>query len=924
MKKATSLLITFFFLSSSFLLAQGDSIPKLTIADTADYGGLDLYYLKGWRFSPTKPGKIMDGVNLKNSLPVDVFYGIKDLKTSSEWNGYGLFELEFVVDSALASRPWFLTYWEIAGANIWLNGKLVYKAGNPSETGEGEVLATPFVKNEPVVLRSGTNYLLSEISEHTAAYYMNQLQVKKNRMAITFRKPFSLPYQNLRAMLFGASVLLLVTLVILYGFLANSFREMDYHKYVLVTMFFFLLHAFFGLGDAVFNWTYSFIPIKETVYAFAFIIGLYFYLISIQKLFGFSVNRIWLHIYLASTILFLVYGLLFNYAAFSYIYGVSGIIGFSFGVNYLIKARKATSESSVGAIALGLSITMTGVLLYVVYSLFIDSTVFSVYVISVLMIYGGIPVSLTLNMALNYVSLMSSLDQKVKDRTAQLEESNTFRTRFFANISHEFRTPLTISRGLIQRLLSGSYSPGNPQNDLRTVERNMDRLKDMVDQIIDLTKADNAQLVLDLKVMEGDKLLVLLTETFRSLTESKHQELYVRPGANQVCIKADRARLEMMVNNLITNSIKFTPEFGEIIITSNTENGYYIISVEDNGPGIQEDQKEAIFERFHRIRSNEQDYVEGMGIGLELTRTLARAHNGDVYLEDREGTGSKFILKIPVSEHTVPDIEINEALIPSRSSLDVQGFFEEEKKEYNILLVEDNDDMSAYVKDILSEVGYVQRAGNGKEALDLINKEVPDIIITDLMMPVMNGIELVENLNQEKKLRKIPVIVLSARALEDDKLHLLRIGVVDYVTKPFLAEELLLKVRNLLYYYEKRRSLEIVIDQEELALSPGVIEKATAYVFENVSNANISPEMLAEFLEVSRRTLYRILELETGTTPAIFIREIRLATARKLLQSQKGIKLESLAKQVGYRNAKGFRKLYQERFGVHPLDEMRK
>lgn len=924
MAKTIFLLSAFFLLSSSFLLAQDHSAPKLSIADTAEYGGLDLYYLKGWRFSSVKPEEIADGVNLKNSIPIDVFYEIKDLKESPEWNGYGLFELEFEVDSAIASRPWFLTYWEIAGAKIWLNGKLVYKAGNPSETGEGEVLATPFVKNEPVVLRQGTNYLLAEISDHTAAYYINQLEVKKNRMAITFRKPYSLPYQNLRAMLFGASVLLLVTLVILYGFLANSFREMDYHKYVLVTMFFFLLHAFFGLGDAVFDWSYSFSPVKETVYAFAFIIGLYFYLISIKKLFGFSVNRILLHIYLVSTILFLIYGLLFNYAAFSYIYGISGLIGLGFGIVYLIKARKTDSENRVGIISLGLSITMAGVLLYVLYSLLINSNVFSVYVISVLMIYGGIPVSLTLNMALNYVSLVRSLDQKVKERTSQLEESNAFRTGFFANISHEFRTPLTISRGLVQRLLSGSYTPVNPQNDLRIVERNMDRLKDMVDQIIDLTKADNAQLVLDMKVMEGDRLLVLLTETFRSLTESKHQEFEFLPGAPKVCINADRARVEIMVNNLITNAIKFTPEFGEITITSYIENGYYIISVEDNGPGIEDDQKEVIFERFHRIKNNGRDYIEGMGIGLELTRTLARAHGGDVYLEEKEGAGSKFILKIPVSEHSVPEIEVSEALIQSRGNPNLQNSFNEEKNEYNILLVEDHDDMSAYVKDILGEVGRVERARNGEEALSLINKEAPDIVITDLMMPVMNGIELVEALNEHKKFRKIPVVVLSARALEEDKLHLLRIGVVDYVTKPFLAEELLLKVRNLLYYYEKRRSLEIVIDKDELPVSPGIVDKATAYVFENVSNANISPEMLAEHLGVSRRSLYRILELETGTTPAIFIREIRLATARKVLQSQKGIKLESLAHKVGYRSAKGFRKLYQERFGVHPLDEMRK
>jgi CheY-like chemotaxis protein/nitrogen-specific signal transduction histidine kinase len=530
---------------------------------------------------------------------------------------------------------------------------------------------------------------------------------------------------------------------------------------------------------------------------------------------------------------------------------------------------------------------------------------------------------LTLNIASSYAELFRTLERKVKERTAdlqaskaELEKSGEYKTRFFANISHEFRTPLTIAQGLVDRISQKRVADVLLQQELQPVKRNMTRLSDMVNQIVDLTKTDNNQLTLHPRNYYGDAVVSIALESFRSLAEYRKQNLTFTADSPRTVVYVDRPKMEIMINNLISNAIKYTPEGGHIDVQTREAGGLYQVIVTDNGRGIPPEEQDAIFERFHRIKQNAEHYVEGMGIGLELSRSLARLHNGDIQLDKTRTEGSRFILILPVSTNTEP-VQVEES------------FFEKDLLEipetapanhsFSILLAEDNDDMAGYVSGILSEIGVVTRVRNGVEALAALANTIPDLVITDLMMPEMDGMKLVSQMQKTIAYRKIPVVVLSARALEQDRLDLLRIGVVDYITKPFIAAELLLKTRNLLVLAENRQKAEIVLTTDERALElEKLAPQAAAYVQKHLKDATLSIDLVADHLGISRRTFYRIIEAETGMTGAEFIREVRLQAARSLLTQETTWTLETLSNEVGYASARNFKKLYSERFGAAP------
>lgn len=511
--------------------------------------------------------------------------------------------------------------------------------------------------------------------------------------------------------------------------------------------------------------------------------------------------------------------------------------------------------------------------------------------------------------------------EEIRNQKEKLEKTDEIKNTFFSNVSHEFRTPLTISSGLVDKLLKQKeQDPSNVQYDLSIVKRNMVRLDDMVSQIIDLTKSDQNHLTLNKKHYKADNLVSISVESFRSLAEYHGHKFEFYPNAEDITLHVDRAKVEIMINNLISNAIKFTPDGGTIIIETQVSENLFELRVQDSGSGIPEGKEEAVFERFHRLKRDAAHYVEGMGVGLELSRVLARLHSGDIEVDKSYKEGARFRLLLPIAEingddvSPIPDSLDEELLYVQKDSVSnsVDQFFE-------ILLVEDNADMMEYVSGILSELGTIKKASNGKEALKVLEHFNPDIIVTDLMMPVMGGLELVEKLKNHEKWNTIPTIVLTAKALEKDKLHLMRIGVVDYITKPFVPEQLVLKVKNLLSYYTRRKSIRVKLKAEEVPKNSTLSEKTASFISKNLANTNLSVDMLADEFSQSRRSFYRNLQIETGMSPGEFIREVRLTSARALVAANKNYRLEELATAVGYKSATSFRKIYEERFGVHPL-----
>lgn len=914
------LLFLFWVLIPVALIAQESSRISISPADTNRHGYYLLHNLDGWQFSYEDPVEIKDRRNLKNTTPVDIRF-LDDIKADSRWQNHGWFEIEIIADSSVAGEPRIFSYQGHEPIKVWMNGVEILKNGNPTKNADEEVLSRFANKIQTgIMFRPGSNYFLIEYSDHTMPKYFKEWQWFDNGLYLVLYDNYESYQRRHRAFIFGGALMLLLLLVIIHTYLAIKFKG-QYHTYVSLTTFFMLLHAFTSLSDTLINWSYSYLYFEEYSYAVSFIFVVYFFLIAVRKTFKLSIPwRTLTTILVVSTIIGIT-SIYVNRAWLNILHPLLIVGTLIYGCFSLWEAKRTSTENKIWIITTGLLITVGGGILYVIPYIAFQSDNHLLLIISILLAYTGIPIALTFNVASNYASLISTLETKVKERTADLEAANEYQKRFFANISHEFRTPLTISGGLVDKLMKEKETePSKVKYSLSVVKRNMVRLDDMVNQIIDLTKSDQNHLSLNKKYYNADNLASISVESFRSLAEYHGHKFEFSPAAEGAVLFADRSKVEIMINNLISNAIKFTPDGGSIKIATSIAEGNFVILVQDSGPGIPPGMEEVIFERFHRIQRSDTEYVEGMGVGLELSRTLARLHGGDIIAIPNLKAGSSFILDLPI-------VELKEGEItPIIDSLEDETLFvsKVEDKEltnssFDILLVEDNQDMMDYISDTLSCLGTIKKARNGNEALDLLETYTPDIIITDLMMPIMGGQELVETLFQHSKWNQIPVVVLTAKALEEDKLNLLRIGVVDYITKPFLPEQLVLKAKNLLTYYTRRKKLKLSITTETPESEHGFSKKVGEFVSKNLSNSQLSVDMMAEEFSQSRRSFYRNLQLETGMTPAEFIREIRLTTAQSLIAKNKNLRLEELANAVGYKSATSFRKVYEERFGKHPL-----
>lgn len=889
------------------------------VNDTTNYGGLNLGRLLDWHFSYNSPEKIIDGLSLSNRIPI-ILQNFEEIKQSEEWNNYGWFEAEMIVDSTLAGIPFLLRVQDEGASKVWINGRLVLAAGNPSPNPDEEKLnrwQNPFLTG--VTLREGHNFLLIEYSKHTFPTNVVRFYPFEHGFKLVLLPNVERKSRTQRGIVFGGVMMLLFLLILIHSYLGFNFRE-GYHIFVSLTTIFMLIHAFATLSDTMIDWTFAYRYYHDLIYVTAFAFVIYFYLISIRTFYNLDVPWKSLTAGLTIIVSLAVYSTLNRPELMHIINPSLGISTFIYGSWSLYEAKKRSKENRILSIALGFIVTICGALLYVFVYLVLGYSSVALILLATVLAYTALPVSLTFNVAQSYTQLFRTLDDKVKERTAQLEASNQYKTKFLTNISHEFRTPITIIQGMVNKAFNRGKVAGETSNDLVVVNRNLSRLQNMVDQIIDLTKSDESEITLNKKIYKADDLVSISVESFRSLAENRNITFNYFPGGDDATICVDREKMEIMVNNLISNAIKFSPKGAEITIQTTCLNGDYIVSVKDTGPGIPKGEETLIFERFHRINRTDEDYVEGMGVGLELARTLARLHDGDIVTDPNQETGALFELRIPLTEaNEVIDAEKPDTNANHYQDVLTDSALQQKSDGYRILLVEDNLDMADYVSGVLSELGEVHRAENGLEALEMLKSFSPDIIITDLMMPKMGGQELVENFAAHKTWKNIPVIVLTAKTMEEDKLNLLRIGVVDYITKPFKPEQLLLKTKNLLSFYVQRIKLSMEVSDQELAEIDGLKERVAAYITRHITDSDISVERLALEFSQSRRSFYRNIQIETGMTPAEFIREVRLTVARNLAHGNKKMNLDELTHAVGYKTTAGFKKAYIQRFGEHPL-----
>jgi signal transduction histidine kinase/DNA-binding response OmpR family regulator len=508
--------------------------------------------------------------------------------------------------------------------------------------------------------------------------------------------------------------------------------------------------------------------------------------------------------------------------------------------------------------------------------------------------------------------------QKIEEQAQQLQEAARTKSRFFANVSHELRTPLTLIHGMLELMKEGLTQGGSEKMDIAL--DNSRRVQSMLNDVLDLSRLEGGKWELSPRRKEILPLLSRIVLAFESLIVKKNIRLQYDANELQgVVMDLDEDKFEKVINNLMYNAIKFNREGGWIKINATRNNGSVDILVEDSGMGIPENDLPHIFDRFYQSSSTDKLNSHGIGVGLSLVRELTILHGGTVSVKSRLNEGSAFTVSFPVSADTTPPEPEEEIAEPA----DVT--FDSFHRRPVILIVEDNDEMRFYLKKILGDDVAIAEARHGREGLNWLKAHKPDLIISDVMMPEMDGYEFLTQLKNSPSYRIIPVVMLTARAAEEDLLQGLQLGVDDYIIKPFNARELRIRVHNLLVNQSMRNEWsqkppeadEVVVDRAE---DHELLEKIRTYVETNAQNSSLGIADLADHLAMSERQVYRKAATTTGMTPGQLIKEIRLKIAYRLLLERKVVKVAELAKRVGFENSSYFSRQFLERFGKRPAD----
>lgn len=531
----------------------------------------------------------------------------------------------------------------------------------------------------------------------------------------------------------------------------------------------------------------------------------------------------------------------------------------------------------------------------------------------------------------------------------KLKELDRTKSRFFANISHEFRTPLTLILGPIHDLIEATPEEERKEK-LTLVQRSAEKVLRLINQLLDLSRLENGRL--ELRAAPGDIVAFVkgLTMAFASLAERKGIELGFHADRDSIEVYFDRDKLEDIVANLLSNAFKFTPEGGRIEVTitvaaerekdAGASRELVEIVVKDTGIGIPPDVLPRIFDRFYHVNASATREHQGAGIGLALLHELMRLHHGRVDVESAPGKGTTFFIRLPVGkDHLVademvalpapevvakPTVPVEEARAASTMSAPDEGA-ERQEDETIVLLVEDSADLRTFMHEKLQPRYKLLEASDGAEGLEKARETIPDLVVSDVMMPKMNGYELCRALKDDERTSHIPVILLTAKASRDEKLEGLGTGADDYLTKPFDSRELLLRVSNLI---EQRRKLRrrfsqvVVLKPSQMAVSSvdeAFLNKALAAVERHLGKEDFSVETLAQELGLSRSQLHRKLRALTNQSPTLFTRSIRLERGAELLEQKAG-NVAEIAYTVGFNSQAYFTKCFHERFGCTPSD----
>jgi signal transduction histidine kinase/DNA-binding response OmpR family regulator len=512
--------------------------------------------------------------------------------------------------------------------------------------------------------------------------------------------------------------------------------------------------------------------------------------------------------------------------------------------------------------------------------------------------------------------------EQERKEAIRMHELDMMKIKFFTNVSHEFRTPLTLILTPLERMLRHAKEPEQLQQ-YQLIQRNAKRLLNLVNQLLDFRKLEVQELKLNSS--EGD-IIKFVEETvfsFSDLSEKRDIKLSFESSVESFETLFDQDKLEKILFNLLSNAFKFTPEHGAVSVmttlTNTPEGKELVLTVRDTGIGIENDKLDKIFDRFFQNDLPKSMVNQGSGIGLSLTREFVKIHNGTIAVESQVGVGSCFTVTLPLADVGHHHEEEHGSMV-AKPSAETEG---ELTKKPLLLLVEDNEDFRFYLKDNLKLDYRIIEAPNGNEGWRMTIEFLPDLIVSDIMMPEMNGIELCKKIKSDQRVSHTPVILLTARSAEEQKVEGFESGADDYITKPFNFEILVSRIKNLISKREKLHKafpahLDIKASELKItSLDEKFINKAIKCVEDNISDADFSVEDLSHQLGISRAHFYKKLMSLTGKSPLEFIRLIRLQQAAQLLKKSQ-LTVAEVAYKVGFNNPKYFARYFKEEYKVLP------
>jgi signal transduction histidine kinase/DNA-binding response OmpR family regulator len=542
-----------------------------------------------------------------------------------------------------------------------------------------------------------------------------------------------------------------------------------------------------------------------------------------------------------------------------------------------------------------------------------------------------------------YILIRLSFKRRLeRQKYLQLRELDQAKEKLFTGITHEIRTPLTIILGMTDEIEQQVLKKGLVSNDLtRSIRKNAKLLLGLVNQILDLARLESGKMSVSTSVVDLHEQILLIKSTFQSIADKKEISIQYRKEVDVLPIETDESKVQQILSNLISNAIKFCPNGSIILITcrlfKESNHSKIGITVTDNGPGIHIKDQEKIFDRFFRGESAEQAQIQGSGIGLALSKEMAQILGGTLLYTSVKGGGASFDFVLPyipkenIVQNELNQFENDKSYVVDALSLYPNSFIDESHEDHQkdlpiVLVIEDNEEIRNYIKLILSPNYAVIEAVDGQQGLDLARYHLPDIIISDVMMPIMDGMDLCKQIKQTIATSHIPFILLTAKVDQEARFQGLGLGADAYLTKPFNKVELLYVIENMLRLIQKSRE-RYLLNEEKIdaatlsdvsSLDNEFMQHLQEIMEANHTNENFSIEDLSHQLYLSRSQFFRKLKALTGQSPSIYLRTFRLHKAKILLDKNPTWTLAQIANEVGFGSTKYFSNAFYQEFGMRP------